>query len=127
MAVDCHAAPVADCRVARRRNIWSLVTAIFAIAQIAVMPACTVYDAYKTCGFSGCAGDSAITANVQTLFAEHPALEPPNLITVQTVNHVVYLYGLVDTDLQRTTAAEVAQQATGVVRIVNSIGLNNTR
>jgi len=52
-------------------------------------------------------------------------LEPPNLIDVQTLDRVVYLYGLVDTDLERQLAESVARTAPGVVRVVDSIGLNN--
>jgi osmotically-inducible protein OsmY len=80
--------------------------------------------AYRKCGLGGCPGDAEITANVRAMFKEHPALEPPNLLTVQTFNHVVYLYGLVDTDLEREMAESVALQAAGVTKVVNSIGLS---
>jgi osmotically-inducible protein OsmY len=80
---------------------------------------------YTKCGFHGCAGDAQITSDVRTLFNQHPALEPPNLIDVQTLDRVVYLYGLVDTDLERQLAESVARTAPGVVRVVDSIGLNN--
>jgi osmotically-inducible protein OsmY len=52
-------------------------------------------------------------------------LEAPNLIRVQTLDHVVYLSGLVDTPLERQMAEAVALRATGVVRVVNSIAVNN--
>ncbi len=80
--------------------------------------------AYKKCGFGGCPGDAEITAKVQALFTQHPELEPPNLIYVQTVDHVVYLYGVLDTDFQRQMASLVALEAPGVKRVANSIGLS---
>ena len=79
------------------------------------------------CGVSGCAGDAEITAKVTALLAEHPALQPPNLLQVQTVNHVVYLHGLVDTDYEQLLAQSVALEAPGVSRVVNFIGLSGSR
>jgi len=90
----------------------------------AALPGCA---AYRKCGFGGCPGDAEITAEVQALFSQHPALEPPNIINVQTRDHVVYLYGLVDTDLERQTAESVALQASGVTKVVNSIGISGNR
>ena len=79
--------------------------------------------AFEKCGFGGCPGDSQLAAEVRAALAKHPELEPPNLLTVQSVNHVVYLYGLVDTDFQQQMAETVAHQVPGVNRVVNSIGL----
>ena len=97
-------------------RMWSLT-----VLLAAVLCGCSVY---RKCGFEGCPGDAAITAEVEALFHQHPALEPPNLLSVRTLDHVVYLYGLVDTDLQRQTAESVALQAPGVARVVNSIGIS---
>jgi osmotically-inducible protein OsmY len=91
-----------------------------------VLGGCSVVDAYRTCGFAGCPGDAAITAEVRALFKQHPAIDPPNLIEVQTIDHVVYLYGLVDTDVERRLAGTVAQTPQGVTRVVNSISLMNS-
>jgi osmotically-inducible protein OsmY len=79
---------------------------------------------YKDCGFGGCAGDAQITANVQTLFNQHPELGPPNSIQVQTLDHVVYLDGFVAAGLEGSTAESVAHQAPGVTRVVNSISVS---
>jgi len=95
---------------------------ILAPILAAGLPGCA---AYRTCGFSGCAGDAKITADVRAQFDQHPALEPPNLIDVQTVDHVVYLHGLVDTDLERSMAESVALDTPGVARVVNSIAIYN--
>jgi osmotically-inducible protein OsmY len=105
-------------------RIAKLPAAAIAIVWLAVLPGCAVYETYQKCGFAGCPGDERITRDVQALLNQHPALEPPNLIAVQTLDHVVYLHGLVDTDLERQLAESVAAGAQGVARVVNSIGLS---
>ena len=82
---------------------------------------------YKKCGVSGCPGDAEITAQVQALFVKHPELEPPNILEVQTLNRVVYLTGVVDTDYERQIAEVVAREAPGVTNVINSIGLSGGR
>ena len=81
--------------------------------------------AYRTCGFGGCAEDAQITANVRARFDQHSALQPPNQVDVQTLDHVVYLHGLVNTDLERSMAQSVALDTAGVARVVNSIAIYN--
>jgi osmotically-inducible protein OsmY len=83
--------------------------------------------AFDRCGFGGCPGDAKITADVRAQFDQHPALESPNLLSVQTLDGVVYLYGLVDTDLERQLAESVAHEAPGVAKVVNSIGISGNR
>ncbi len=80
---------------------------------------------YEKCGFAGCPGDAQITAEVHALFAQHPELGPPALLNVQTLNGVVYLNGMVNTDLVREEAESIALQAPGVKKVVNSLGLTN--
>ena len=80
--------------------------------------------AYKKCGVGGCPGDAEITAAVQAAFARHAELQPPNVLNVQTIDGVVYLYGLVATDLQRQMAESAAKQAPGVSKVINSIGVS---
>jgi osmotically-inducible protein OsmY len=46
---------------------------------------------------------------------------------VQTRDHIVYLYGLVDTALERDMAESVALGTPGVVKVVNSIGISGNR
>jgi osmotically-inducible protein OsmY len=96
----------------------------FAALLTGILPGCATL---RKCGFSGCPGDTEITAQVNALLAQHPALEPPNLVHVQTLDHVVYLYGVLDTDYQRLLAQSVARDAPGVSRVVNSIGLSGGR
>ena len=95
-----------------------------ALLLAGALPGCAVYN---KCGFRGCPGDAEITAQVRAMFGRYPALEPPNVIEVQTLDHVVYLSGVVDTDLERQMAESVAQEVEGVKRVVNSIGLSGGR
>ena len=92
----------------------------FALVLTGTLSGCAIY---RKCGFHGCPGDATVTAEVWAGFDQHPALGPPNLLHVQTLDHVVYLSGQVTTDLQREIAASVALEATGGARIVNSIAL----
>jgi osmotically-inducible protein OsmY len=106
----------------RRPNRLGALAVTLVLAS--ALPGCA---AYKKCGFGGCPGDAEITAEVRALFDQHPVLEPPNLLDVQTVDHVVYLNGVVDTDAQRLMAESIAHQAKGVTKVVNSIGLSGGR
>jgi osmotically-inducible protein OsmY len=92
-------------------------------AAVSVALAVSGCAAYEKCGFKGCPGDAKIAAAVSAAFTHHAELQPPNLIDVQTIDGVVYLYGLVDTDYQLQMAEFVAHQVPGVTKVVNSIGL----
>ena len=76
---------------------------------------------YEKCGAEGCAGDRQITADVHAAFDQHSELGEPNLINVQTVNHVVYLTGSVSAGEMRATAESVARQVKGVAQVEDSI------
>jgi osmotically-inducible protein OsmY len=91
------------------------------ILMTSTLPACAVY---RKCGLAGCPGDAAITAAVRARFTQHAALQPPNLIHVQTLDHVVYLTGQVDTELERSMAESVAREVAGVKRVTNSINFS---
>jgi osmotically-inducible protein OsmY len=92
-----------------------------AVSLTGALSGCAVYG---KCGVAGCPGDAKITADVQALFHEYPALQPPNSVYVQTLDHVVYLSGRVDTDLERLAAETVALSVANVTRVVNSISLS---
>jgi osmotically-inducible protein OsmY len=94
---------------------------IFALILMGSVSGCA---AYRACGFHGCAGDAQIASNVQASIDQYSDLGP-NLIDVQTMDHVVYLYGLVNTDMERQLAEAAARGTPGVVRVVNSIAVNN--
>jgi len=92
---------------------------VLAVASLGALNGCTTF---KKCGFSGCPGDAQITAEVQARIDKRPALSGDD-ISVQTLDHVVYLHGLVDTGLEQSIAEEIAQGVSGVVRVVSSIAV----
>lgn len=109
----------------RCASVWKPQYAfVGALLLAGTVPGCA---AYRQCGFRGCPGDAEISAEVQALFDQHPALEVPNQIHVQTIGHVVYLSGLVDTPFQQRMAESIALEAAGATRVVNTIGLSNAR
>ena len=81
---------------------------------------CATFD---KCGSAGCEGDAKATANIQAQFRQHADLSPPNLLNVQTLDHVVYLSGSVSSGLQRDGAEEVAREASDGARIVDTISV----
>jgi osmotically-inducible protein OsmY len=81
-------------------------------------------------GVSGCVTpnqpeDARINKDVQVMLDQQASLSAPSIINVQTIQSTVYLRGLVSTDLERRSAEEVAYEVPGVVRVVNTIGLEN--
>jgi osmotically-inducible protein OsmY len=80
---------------------------------------------FEKCGFAGCPGDAQISADVRALFDRHPELGPSALLSVKTLDGVVYLDGIVNTDLVREEAESIAMQARGVKSVVNSLGVTS--
>jgi osmotically-inducible protein OsmY len=78
---------------------------------------------FEKCGFKGCPGDATTTADVKAQLDKHPELGTS--IEVQTLDHVVYLYGRVDTPLESEIAKSVALEAPGVTRVESSIASQN--
>jgi len=89
-------------------------------------------------GLAGCVGplphapfespaDAKISAEVQVLLGQSPALDAPNLISVQTHAGVIYLRGLVSTPYQIEAAASLALRAPGAKRVANLISIDNAR
>ena len=91
----------------------------------AALTACATVDTYRKCGLAGCPGDAGITASVEDLLRENRAIESWG-IRVQTLDRVVYLYGIVDTGLERNIIESTALEVPGVVRVVNSIGIRGS-
>jgi osmotically-inducible protein OsmY len=92
----------------------------FAIVLAAALPGCATYT---KCGFNGCDGDAKITANVKALLDQQPGLQA-NAIGVETLDHVVYLNGIVNPGTEGQTAEAIARTAPGVTRVVNSIAVS---
>ena len=98
--------------------------ALYAWACILVLAdalsGCALYDTYEKCGFRGCPGDAKITADIVLRLNRCSFIEP-NVISVQTMDHVVYLNGVVVSSLEISAAESIADQVPGVARVVNSI------
>jgi osmotically-inducible protein OsmY len=75
----------------------------------------------RKCESATCRDDTKITASIQAILDSHSEFGPPNSISAQTSEHVVYLRGMVDTGLEKWTAESVASQVPGVARVVNSL------
>jgi osmotically-inducible protein OsmY len=99
------------------RSIFSVGTLIL----VAAMSGCATN---KVCPGSGCTSDEDTTAAVNTAISAHADLGPPNQIQASTINHVVYLTGIVDTGYQRSVAGSLAARTDGVTKVVNSISLS---
>ena len=91
---------------------------VAALTVAVALPGCAVFPQS-----SNAAVDHKITAEVETRFGQKAELEAPNLLSVQTINRVVYLNGLVSTGLQRGDAELAANQVQGVDKVVNSIAV----
>ena len=61
---------------------------------------------------------------VNAAISRHPDLGAPSEIRVSTIDHIVYLTGIVDTGYQRSVAESLAANTKGVSKLVNSIGLS---
>jgi osmotically-inducible protein OsmY len=96
---------------------------ILTLALVGAVPGCDAWRTVRQCGFQGCPEDQRITAEIESLLAQHRQLMPPNIVYVQTLDGVVYLSGQVATPLQRAEAEDVSRQAAGVRGVVNSISL----
>jgi osmotically-inducible protein OsmY len=97
---------------------------LYALASVlilaGILPGCATN---RSCGSGDCSDDAKITANIRAEMKQHPELEPPTLINVQTMDHVVYLYGKVSMGGQRDVAESVAKETPGVTRVVDSINV----
>jgi osmotically-inducible protein OsmY len=104
--------------------VVSMSSSLCALAYVLILTdalsGCALYNTYEKCGFRGCSGDAQITAEILSQFREHSDLEP-NTISVQTLDHVVYLNGLVSSSLEIATADSIARQVPGVKEVVNSV------
>jgi osmotically-inducible protein OsmY len=77
----------------------------------------------RKCGLEGCPGDAKINSAVQASINQHPEVGPK--VYVQTLDHVVYLSGLVSAGEMRDIAEDAARHTPGVTRVVNSIAVSH--
>jgi len=95
---------------------------VFLLVILGALPSCATY---MKCGLRGCPGDAQVTSDVRASLNQYPSLEAPTSIDVQTLDRVVYLYGIVSTDLDRQLAVSIASQVPGVSRVVDALAVNN--
>jgi osmotically-inducible protein OsmY len=72
-------------------------------------------------GSQSASADAMITADVETQLNLMADLGPPGSIKVQTLDHVVYLNGLVDGGLEKRTAEEAVLKIPGVEKVADDI------
>ncbi len=88
------------------------------------LSACSVVDFLEECRSSDCAGDAKIQAAVQKEIDAHPNLKSDPLY-IQTIDHVVYLNGLVDTEFERQQLISLAQKVPGVKEVIDKLGIQD--
>jgi osmotically-inducible protein OsmY len=99
------------------QNIGSMLTMLIASASLG---GCALSNR----GAAPPKDDARITESVKSAIAQHPDLAAPNLIWVQTREHVVYLTGTVGDGLSRDNAVSVASAVPGVVKVVDEIAVS---
>jgi osmotically-inducible protein OsmY len=94
--------------------------ATLAILLTAGLAACTTPSA---CMPGDCNADASITEAVKAQL-KTVAILPEDEVTVQTIDHVVYLNGLVDTEREVMDATQLAANVPGVGKVVNKLALS---
>lgn len=94
-----------------------------ALALAGILGACAGTRGAGDCTHGGCTADAQLAATVEATIYRHPELRPPNLIYVRAHGGVVYLSGVVSTELQREIAVASAQQVPGQRRVLDDIGI----
>jgi osmotically-inducible protein OsmY len=99
-------------------NSKTISAAALVILFAAALSGCAVF---QKCSPENCAADAKITADVNDMLAGHTEFGPPGTIRVQTINGVVYLNGLVNSDMERQSAESFVLQIPNVKDVVNSL------
>jgi osmotically-inducible protein OsmY len=81
---------------------------------------------FGKCDPASCAGDAKITADVRALIKDHRELGAPAAFRVQTIGGIVYIYGLVDTDMERRSFETLVMRLPDVKDVVNSLDVRNS-
>jgi osmotically-inducible protein OsmY len=93
-------------------------SAALVMTLAAALSGCAVFE---KCSPENCATDAKITADVGDMLGAHSEFGPPGTIQVQTVNGVVYLNGLVNSDMERQNAETLVMRIPNVKDVVNSL------
>ena len=83
----------------------------------------TACSGFPTCTTSSCGEDQRIAADVQTRLYQVPSLRG-FAMGVQCVDHVVYLRGMVATQLDIDRARDVAYATPGVLKVVSNMAVD---
>ena len=108
-------------RVTLRSHAWMRTAALF-VCLAATLTGCA---GFGKCGLRECPADAKISAEVRALLAQSPALG--SSISVQTIEGVVYLRGIVSTPYQIADAGSIAERAAGVSAVENMLVIDNSR
>jgi osmotically-inducible protein OsmY len=100
--------------------------AVLALGLGGALSGCAMYDTYQKCGVRGCPGDAQITAQIESQINQRGNLES-TAITVQTLDHVVYLYGVVSSGLEISDTESIARSVPGVREVINSMAISQSR
>ena len=101
-------------------NSTSRRLAAFALVAAGTLSGCADHP---RCDRAACTGDAQINAKIEAQFAQDREIEP-NAITVQTVDHKVYLYGEVASILEIDKAKSIASHVPGVTEVVSSVAVS---
>jgi osmotically-inducible protein OsmY len=99
-------------------NAKTLSAATLVVILAAALSGCA---AFGKCSPENCATDVKITADVADMLGQHAEFGPPGTIQVQTINGVVYLNGLVNSDMERQNAETLVLRLPNVKDVVNSL------
>jgi len=100
-----------------------LIVLVLLTPLLPLLSGCATHES-QNCAANGCADDARITDELKAKLRANAAL-PSWDIQVQTINHTVYLYGLVATGLERNIVEDTAREISGVTKVVNSISVRN--
>jgi len=92
-------------------------------AVIVVLLTSTACSSTPPCLSGDCNADAAISKAVKHQLALI-AILPEDQVTVQSVDHIVYLSGLVDTERDLIDAGQRAAGVPGVKKVVNNLALS---
>ena len=105
----------------KRFMVWGGCTAALAIATLTGCQS-TMWGKKDERSEGQRANDNRITSQVKERLAQEPVYKF-NGVDVKTFDGVVQLSGFVNNDQQKSIAAQVAQQVSGVTRVENAITL----
>ncbi|HEY2677333.1 MAG TPA: BON domain-containing protein [Steroidobacteraceae bacterium] len=96
-----------------------------ALLLMSALSGCATFDeSFDMCQSAGCSADTKIATDVRTNLQQRSELEGSGPLQVQTINHVVYLNGIVSVGQERAEAESVALQTPGVTQVVNNIAVS---